>query len=502
MTSINTKPRIRPDIFLLIGIILFFAATNVIWLAIDTAPPPWDDSIHMKLSTLYSRFAPQAGSIEAIKNILSLSSYYPPFFHISAIPIIYIFGFNEDYLTYINFFYLVILVFSIYGIGKTLFNARVGIFSALLTLLYPVVFALSRRYMLDFALVSMVCLVHYIALQYHEEDKAILGFLLVITMISAGLVKQTAQVFFIPTIMLLFFRKWLRNKIFWVILLSVFLMEGRYFHKIIELFSYKGVFSAAKIIERVSGNFIWYMSEIGRSMVSNFLFLFFLIGFFSSLIFSRKKKALLILSSWIIGAFFLLSFIRWKDARYAVAVLPAFALITIGGVDALSWKAIKKFLVVIFLCLGLVQFFSLSFRHVPFFTKGQDFFYNRLPLKQDWKVKEIINYISNRFQNKTILIGMLPNCEFFNHDELILYITLNKLPYSVWGLFFPEEVKKQLKDCDVAITKEPFSSAYYNKNESDVHERLINEMLNKEGFRNIKSFDLPDKSNAVIYEKY
>ena len=393
MTLINTKPSMRSDIFLLLGIILFFAATNVIWLAIDTAPPSWDDSIHMKLSILYSRPVPQAGFPEAIKNILFLSSYYPLFFHISAIPIIYLFGFNENCLAYINFFYLVILVFSVYGIGKILFNARVGILSAFLTLLYPVIFALSRRYMLDFALVSMVCLVYYLTLRYHKEDNIILGFLLFISMIVAGLVKQTAPIFFIPTIALLFFRKGFRDKIFWVILSSVFLAlflaEGRYFYKIIWLFGgYKDVFSATQIIERFFGNFVWYMGQIGQVMVSNFLLLFFLIGFLSLLIFSRKNKAFLILSSWIMGAFFLLSVIKWKDPRYAVAVLPAFALITIGGVDALPGKFIKKFLVLIFLCLGLVQFFSLSFRHVPFFTKGQDFYYNRLPLKQDWKVKK------------------------------------------------------------------------------------------------------------------
>lgn len=512
MTLINIKRGIRPGIFLLLGILLFFAAANIIWLAIDTAPPPWDDSIHMKLSVLYSRLIPQAGSLETIKDIFSLSNYYPPFFHISATPIIYLFGFNEDYLTYINFFYLIILVLSVYGIGKILFNSRVGIVSAFLTLLYPLIFALSRRYMLDFALVSMVCLVHYLALRYHKEDRAILGFLLFLSMIVAGLVKQTAVVFFIPTIAILFFRKCLRNKILWVFLLSVFftlfLMESRYFHNIIERrifgyeYAYVGVFNTAEIIKRVTENFIWYIGQIRQTMVSNSLLLFFLIGFLSSLIFSREKKAFLILSSWIIGAFFLLSFMRWKDTRYAIAVLPAFALITIGGVDALPGKFIKNFLVLIFLCLGLVQFFSLSFRPVPFFTKGQNFYYNRLPLRQDWKVKEIIEYISSNFKDRDLIIGMLPNCEFFNHDEFILYATLNKLPYPIVGLFHPNEVKKQLKNCDIAITKEPFSSGYYNKEESMIHERLINEMLNKYGFRGIKRFNLPDNSEAIVYEKF
>ncbi|MFA5389688.1 MAG: glycosyltransferase family 39 protein, partial [Candidatus Omnitrophota bacterium] len=268
---------------LLTAIALFFIITNIIWLAMDTMPPSWDDSIHMKLSILYSRVVPQMASEGGFKEFMSLSSYYPPFFHISALPALYLYGFNEDYMVYVNFLYLIILIFSVHGIGKILFNSRVGVFSALLTLLYPIIFGLSRRYLLDFALVSMVCLVHYLALRYHKENKPVLGLLLFLSMISAGLVKQTAIIFFIPAIGLLFFRKCPKNKMLWVFPLSaflvLFLIENRSFQNIMgrESFGYKyaSVFNAIEIVKRVYGNLIWYAGEIRRTMASNFLLLFF-----------------------------------------------------------------------------------------------------------------------------------------------------------------------------------------------------------------------------------
>ncbi|MFA5389410.1 MAG: hypothetical protein WC312_06640, partial [Candidatus Omnitrophota bacterium] len=266
-------------------------------------------------------------------------------------------------------------------------------------------------------------------------------------------------------------------------------------------YKYASVFNAIEIVKRVYGNLIWYAGEIRRTMASNFLLLFFFIGLVLSLIFSREKRSFLILLSWLIGAFFLLSFMRWKDARYAVAALPPLAIITIGGIDSLPKKNIKTILPLIIACVGFAQFFMLSFNIPSVLIKKNDYFYNWQPRRQDWKIKEIVEYISEKFGNKKIMIGMLPNCDFFNHDELILYITLGKLPYTVTGLFNPRAIEEQLKNCDVAVTKKPFSSIYYNNEGSGIYERLTGAALDSGGFRAARSFDLPDKSKAIIYEK-
>jgi len=97
---------------------------------------------------------------------------------------------------------------------------------------------------------------------------------------------------------------------------------------------------------------------------------------------------------------------------------------------------------------------------------------------------------------------MLPNCEFFNHDELILYITLKDLPYIVNGLFDPAEMEKRMEYFDIAITKKPFSSIYcINKEREAVFDYFIERTLKEKNFRNIKNFDLPDNSKAMIYKK-
>lgn len=499
----NIKRTVNIEILWLIGVILFFVITNIIWLAIDTVPPSWDDSIHMKLSILHARLIPQVRTISDLKEVISLSSYYPPFFHISALPILYLSGFNEDYMVYLNFLYLVVLVFSVYGIGKILFNARVGILSALLTLLYPAMYALSRRYMLDFALVSVVSMVYYSILKFEREKSMGWAVLLLIAMIIATLTKQTAPIFFIPAVIFIIWNiRHEKNHFFLVfsgIFASSFLIVARYYNKIIDLLLRDFIFNFKSSFVKMS----WYVEGIGTCLTSTYLGLFLLIGGALFFIFHKRRKDFFFLLSWIAGAFFIIIFISWRDARYIMPILPALALITIGGIDSLREKFIKNIFLGIIICTGFMLFIDLSFNPALFLVKKGSFFYNRSPLRQNWNIREILAYITKRFKGKTIKIGIFPNCEYFNHDEFILYITLNKLPYVIESLFLNEPFGKNINDCDIVITKFPFTSQYcQNTEEVKSYEEMIEEMLKKSSFKNIKSFDLPDNSKAAVYQRY
>ena len=497
---LNIKKRIKPEIFILIGIIVFFIITNIIWLAIDTLPPSWDDSIHMKSSLLHARLIPQIRSLEDLKKVTLLSCYYPSFYHISTIPIIYLVGFIEDYLVYINFLYLILLVLSVFGIARILFNERVGILSALLVLLYPIVFGLSRRYLLDFALVSMVSAVQYLILRNEKEDKKYFSFLLIIVVAAAVLTKQTAVIFFIPTMLMIFLLKFQKGTIGWGLLLSMFvgIILGviRYSHIVIKWLHY---YSWAWIFEKFS----LYIYIIRKDSISPILFVFFLIGFTLLLAFYRRPKTILFLISWIVPALFVVTLLRGGDSRYLMASLPAFAIITVGGINALPGRFVSNSLLSFLVCIGLIQFFNFSFGLSPRIFKQADYYYYHPPLQQNWKIKEILAYVSGRFKNKNINIGIFPNCAYFNHDEFILYITLNKLPYSIESLFLNKPFGGRIEDCDIVITKAPFLSNYCEDiDKSKKYEMSIADMLKEHNFRRIKDFDLPDNSNAIIYKKY
>ena len=499
--SINT--RIKPEIFFLIAIISFFIVTNIIWLAIDTMPPSWDDSVHMKISILYSRLIPQIKSIEEAKRIFSLSNYYPPFFHLSALPILYLFGFNEDAMVYLNFLYLAVLVFSVFGIGKIMFDVRVAIISALLTLFYPIMFGLSRRFLLDFALVAMVALVQYLSLKCAMEVKKYWGYLLMAATIAAVLVKQSSIVFFIPAMMLVFFTGRRNRKRSWPFFLGMFASTAfvaTFYHIFLSLWSSRLI--RALINAPFPDRYLGYATLIKDQMISPYLSLFFLIGIILFLIFDRRWKTLLMLTSGIMPAFLIFGLSNPADIRYIAATAPFFAIITVGGINALPIKFAKNILLISIICVSFFQFFNLSFGLRPSIVKEKAFFYNRSPSQKDWKVKDVIEYISQSYGCSGIKIAMLPNCEFFNHEQLILYITLKRLPYSVLELWSRELIEDRINECDIVVTKSPFSSLYFTERDvASVHEKFIKEALEKYHFSNIGSIDLPDSSTAEIYKR-
>jgi len=360
--------------------------------------------------------------------------------------------------------------------------------------------------MLDFALVSVVSLVYYLILRYDKERNLIGAVLLFIAMTAASLVKQTAIIFFIPVTFLLLVTRWPRKKYTWVIvcsaIISILLIAARYFNKIIELFSYNGQFDVLSVTGRLNDHLLWYLNVLRVPIISPMLLIFFVIGLLLLLFIDKRRFPLFILLVWILGSLFILSLIEWKDGRYLVAALPAFAIITAGGINAMPSRPLKGILLSALIPVAFIQFFNLSFGLLPFLVKETDYFYNSSALREDWKIKEILAYIYSRHKNKTIRIGLFPNCEHFNHDEFILYITLNKLPYSIEQLFASKIFAKAIKDCEIVVTKYPFSSIYCSddKGEAEFYQNSIRETLRKNRFKNIASFDLPDNSKGMIYE--
>lgn len=113
-------------------------------------------------------------------------------------------------------------------------------------------------------------------------------------------------------------------------------------------------------------------------------------------------------------------------------ILPALSLLTVAGIDTVRVKAIRNTLYFFMIAIGFLQFNNLSFNISPDLIKEKSpYYYNQVPLQQDWKNREVMDYLSEHFPNKHMTIGVLPNCKYFNPSELDLYAYLFRLPYSI-----------------------------------------------------------------------
>lgn len=502
--TVQDKEKRHPRlyIYILLFVMAFFVQNNLIWLLQDTLPPSWDQAGHMLLSLRYAR---------SIKDFFSICHYYPPLFHLTAVPVILLFGFTEDNLIMTNFLYLFLFLISIYGIGKLLFNRRVGVLAAALCLFYPIMYALSREFLLDFALVSMVTTVQYLILVSEGGCKKPWNILLGIAAGAALLIKVVALVFFLPLWVYIFIRRSKQTKPFSsltaCLLISLGIALPWYFFAFKDLLALNSYWQNLAMTmdhdpNKFLPSFLWYVNALKDPLMSPNLFGFFFVGLSLFLIIGRKWKDLLIFVCWAVPAFFIFIVTPNKDGRYIMPILPALSLLTVAGIDTVRIKVIRNILYFLVIAIGYIQFNNLSFNIFPDLIKEKSTHYIHPPLKQDWKNREVINYLSERFPNREILIGVLPDCRYFSPAGLQLYTYLFRLPYSIEGVGDSPVTFEDIKRFDIFITKYPQISAewvafYREKFYKELSEKGIETL----GFSKLTEFALPDDSTVILYQK-
>jgi len=496
-------------VILLALIVVFFMVTNLIWLSRDSLPPAWDQSGHLFLSLKYYRVIANAHSLASFNDFFSVSHYYPPLFHLCAVGIIFLCGFSEHNLIMVNFIFLILLTISLYGIGKRLFNRRVGIMAVVLCLFYPIIFALSREYLLDFALVSMVSVVVYLILKSEGGLKSPGNIVLGIAVAGAVLIKPIAVIFFLPVwVFVLLSRR--KEKLSFLpvavsLAISLLIILPWYMVAIKDMLALNKYFqNVATVVEgdpvKIIPSILWFRSVFINTLMSPNLAKFFLAGFILSFVFTRKWKNFVTLLFWVVPGLVVLVFTPSKDPRYIMPILPALALLTISGIDMIRKNIIRNILYALIIIISYVQFYNLSFGMFFDLIKEKSSYYGHVPLRSDWKNREIINYLRKNFGNKPMIIGVLPDCQYFNVPEFQLYAYLFNLPYGIETVGNSSVDLEQLKKYDIFITKYPKIAAEWGVSYRDKFYNEISKIgMDNLGFRQLLAFKLPDNSTAILY---
>ncbi|MDH4138533.1 MAG: glycosyltransferase family 39 protein, partial [Anaerolineae bacterium] len=104
-------------------------------------------------------------SLDSIYRIITYHTFYPPLFHLTIALFCELFGVSADVAAMANVAYMAVLLFAVYGIGKRMFSAKVGLLAAFLVSMLPIVFCLSRYKYIEYTLVSMVALSLYLLIR-------------------------------------------------------------------------------------------------------------------------------------------------------------------------------------------------------------------------------------------------------------------------------------------------------------------------------------------------
>lgn len=140
---------------LVLGLSLFHALNNWIWLSKNLIPEGWD-RIGALVNSLYYHRTLSRVSLQTLFQAITQDEYRPPLFGLSMAGMYKLFGVSADVAVMANVIYMVLLLTASYGIGARLGGRRLGMWSTAVVALIPLVFSMSRYSYSEFALTAMV----------------------------------------------------------------------------------------------------------------------------------------------------------------------------------------------------------------------------------------------------------------------------------------------------------------------------------------------------------
>ena len=360
------KKHYLPIILLLL--ILLQSTQLVFWVVKSDSNPVADEAWHLSNTLFYQNKifysdtrTPQEVSGTSFIFYYGFRSYvHPNFFYTVAS----FFPINYDEILLINILFLIILILSIYGIGKKLFGVKEGLFAAFLISTYPSIVGVSRNYLLDLPLTAMVTLSVFLLLKSNFFKDKLFSILFVVSFILGTLTKKTFIIFLLPLLIYSF----------------IILIKRKSLDKTKKLlFVLGGIILAAFSLDYFMSKTNQTLSQLFPTLLNSFptldelkRYLFMLInpqiGFIytsiflvgATLFFIKGRKRFLVFCLLLPSVFLIGSgYAFW--VRYSLPYLYSFALVSSKGILLINKRTLKKILIGIILLLGLLQFFILTF---------------------------------------------------------------------------------------------------------------------------------------------
>lgn len=318
-------------------------------------------------------------SMGMFEQLLEVSNHYPPLFHLSAAILNIFFGPSREISVKANMIYFLVMMLSIYFIGKKIGSKKTGSLAAFILSMFPMVFGMSKWFMLEFSLTAMVTLSICFLLYSEGFTKRNYSLLFGLSLGLGMLTKWTFGAFIIGPFVCVLLSKDRKN--FCNLIYSItgglsisLIWYLRHAHYLI------GIIPAGNI--RISFlEFPWYTLDgllfYARSIffyqISPLFLFFFLISL--PLFFKTKIQGKSILLCWVFISYIVLTALDNKWPHYIMPVLPAIAIITASGLLALPVKILRHSIIFTLIIAGSIQFWHIyNFGYATAYAESNKFY--------------------------------------------------------------------------------------------------------------------------------
>ena len=527
---------------ILSSIIMFFAFANIIWFSQDSAPPMWDQSHYLITSEKLYHALMDEGVSTFHKAYLDAMGSKAPLMTVLPIPFYHFFGDNYLSALLVNIAFVIICSIYLYRLTAFLSDKNSAILSVVILNTFPLTFAMSREFLVEYGLMTLVVawMFHAIRLDARNSrwDALSLGIALGLGM----LMKFSFPVYIAsPTALLVVWRiheikklpnDWVINSII-VAFAGAFVAGPWYFNNFANISDFVLSAGYGEMAHNYGTGDVFTFKAITvywASLISSGISFYYFILFSGVLILAillhilnqrpgsicAISKYNYFLLAWIIVPFTIFTFAVNKDYRYTLPFYPAIAIISAIYILKLASSRRLNRLLLLLMIFPVFNYLYISFsgdsneyKLGPFVLLGANLGYAHAPRSEVWPNVQLIEVIEKDAEEhglEKILVTLLFDHPYMNH--------LTAGYYSVNGRgntntafetidYYKKNKKKKI--VDRITTKSDYlvmKSDMIGPDFSNVKNKKINEIFDSGGmsFAKISAIPLPDNTALTIYK--
>jgi 4-amino-4-deoxy-L-arabinose transferase-like glycosyltransferase len=515
--------------------VLIFVA-NALWLREDKSPPAWDTARYL-VNSLDAFDLIREPSMAALKDLYFVRNTIRPSIGmvLPTMPFYLLLGADDDTATlWTNTLFLAIIVFSIYGTGKQLFDIRVGLLGALLIGLNPEMIRLSRIYWPELGVVAVTSLAVYL-LALSDFLRRRVFVLLAGLVLGWGLMERPVYpaVFLAGPVAFVFIGSFVAGQktdddtlsrrfrsrflpgaaLFAVPVIMIsapfYLEYGKQMISTVSAFETAGTFAPVKDAKSLQ-SFLWYAANLYASVSwpLHFLFAIGLIVYVSALVTRRIQPASAIILAWVVVPYVALSLTASKGFSYISALYPALTLMLAFAVMFLSRRSRTGQLAAstVVLSLALLTYWQVSWAQpLPSSLANRLAMFASPPGREHWPGDNIIRAIRRLAPvDDPVTIGVVSAAPNLAEPPLSYYARRQAPHMRVirWSDPVPT-----LHTADFVVVKTGVVAADPPRTLEDKNATLVSKLLQQPTsifyttHQEVDQYALPDGSQAIIYQR-
>jgi 4-amino-4-deoxy-L-arabinose transferase-like glycosyltransferase len=522
----------------LAGLWLLHVAGNFIWLKIDTRPPFWDIAGHVIAVQQLVRLPFISDWPAALRGLLTLNPY-PPFVYLTAAPFAMLLWPSADVITGVITLFFGLLLLSTFQIGAFLGGKGTGLLAAFLVSMYPIVFGLSRHYLIDIPLTALTVAAIWFLLGTQRFERRFPALALGVALGLGMLTKWTFSVFLVAPLGVVFIQmvRQRASKVRWINLIlalgiGAIITAPWYLYNFKSQLEFYGL--AGGLYPLLEGDplvgtvtsWLYYLQQFVEQQALLIFALAFVVGAVLLVVTHYPRLAdFSVVLAWLIVPYLVLANFFNKDPRYTMPLLPAVAVITALGLWRCRPRQLKIGLTIFLGVYAVIQYLGMSFGFAQIAPVGK--WPDRVALRvglltlpifaegvhiagpaqaEDWRVPDILQAIEQSSANRQrpLKIVVVPNRSYFEPNVFMYFAQLERIPvevYGVTGILSVNAPQQLLSDSDYVVVKSGNQGPAWTVQEADQLTSLMDDPSSDLGrqFDLLGEYALPDGSISHLY---